>query len=122
MNLKAIPQPKGVYIVVKKLPNTEEDGMTSSGIYAPENKAMACLFERAEVVAVGTGHPDHQVECRVGDKVLVNKTKLSHTDRTFKVDFEDYFLLSDYSDVYAWISRVDGGYYIPTGDDNETVS
>lgn len=105
MNLKEVPQPNGVYLVVKEIPETEEDLKTKSGIYLTTESEDKGFLTRAEVMAVGFGGNGHDMRSSVGDIILVNKKRLQMTDVNFRVNGEAMYMVSEFSDVYGWISK-----------------
>lgn len=105
MNLKEVPQPNGVYLVIKEVPETEEDLKTSGGIYIPSEYKKESFLAKAEVMAVGFGGNGHKMRASIGDIVLVNKKRLLMTDVNFTVNGEDMYMVSEFSDVYGWIEK-----------------
>ncbi|GAB4282066.1 MAG: co-chaperone GroES [Marinilabiliales bacterium] len=90
---KANIKPLGTRIVIK--PSNAET-KTASGIYIPDTAQEKP--QKGEVIAVGKGTKDEEMEVKVGDTVLYGK----YAGTEITIDHENYLIMNQ-NDVLAII-------------------
>jgi|GEM_PF-1683521 co-chaperonin GroES (HSP10) len=105
MILTKVPKPKKGWVYVRAL--KEQEGKTAGGIIMPHQAKEMQMYSRALVTAVGDNTREYDMECKVGDEVIMNAKFLDLSNRMISVNGDPAFLLREETDVIGWVHEQD---------------
>jgi co-chaperonin GroES (HSP10) len=105
MILTKVPKPKRGWVYVRAL--KEQKGKTAGGIIMPNEAKEMQMYSRALVTAVGGNTIEYEMECKVGDEVIMNAKFLDLSDRMISVNGDPAYFLREETDVIGWVHEQD---------------
>jgi len=105
MILTKVPKPKKGWVYVRAL--KEQEDKTAGGIIMPHQAKEMQMYSRALVTAVGDNTREYDMECKVGDEVIMNAKFLDLSNRMISVNGDPAFLLREETDVIGWVHEQD---------------
>jgi co-chaperonin GroES (HSP10) len=105
MILTKVPKPKKGWVYVRAL--QEKEDKTAGGIFLPSQAKEMQMYSRAIVTAVGANTREYDMECQVGDEIIMNAKFLDLSNRMISVNGDPAFLLREETDVIGWVHEQD---------------